>query len=145
MLLNQEESSPCYHVGPIHALFFCIIRIASLLFNIISIISKIGDRIWVCFHCRKLANQHINHMGSVSIQTKSIRDSIIKHQSVFSHYVRCSSRPIRIGLADVRKPTRMQLRFELTTQLINSRCTGCAFFLPDVIGNSEIDHTNLHK
>jgi hypothetical protein len=144
MPLNQEESSLCCHMGPIHAVFSCIIRIISLLYHYYTYYFKIGNGVWVRIHCRKLANRHINHMGSVSIQTKSIRDSIIKHQSVFSHDVRCRSRPIRIGLADVRKPTRTQFRFELIIQLINGRCNGCAFFLPDVIGNSEID-TNLHK
>ncbi len=60
------------------------------------------------FIAKKLANWHISLRGSVSIQTKSIRDSILKHQSVFPHDVRCSSRPIWIGLAEVRKPTRTQ-------------------------------------
>ena len=67
------------------------------------------------FIVKKLANRHIKHRGSVSIQTKSFRDSIIKHESVFPHDVRCRSRPIRIGLADVRKRTRTQFRFEPIT------------------------------
>ncbi len=39
---HQEESSPCWQMGPIHAIFSCIIRIMSLLFRIkkISIIQK---------------------------------------------------------------------------------------------------------
>jgi len=39
--LHQEESSHCWHMGPIHAIFFCIICIMSILFQIIPIISKI--------------------------------------------------------------------------------------------------------
>jgi hypothetical protein len=79
MPLHQEESSPCWHMGPIDAIAFCIIHIMSLLFHIILIISEIKNAIWVRIHCRKLANWHIHHWGSVSIQTKSIKDSITKH------------------------------------------------------------------
>jgi hypothetical protein len=52
-------------------------------FTIISLLFvyfKIRNGVWVCIHCIKLANQHIHHRGSVSIQTKSIRDSIINLQ-----------------------------------------------------------------
>ncbi len=66
-------------MGPIDAIAFCIIHIMSLLFHIILIISEIKNAIWVRIHCRKLANWHIHHWGSVSIQTKSIKDSITKH------------------------------------------------------------------
>ena len=90
--LHQEQSSASCHVGPIHSLSFGIIRINSLLFTIILIISKIRNSIWVRIHCRKLAKKHIHHRGSVSIQTNSIRDSTIKHQSVSSHDVRCRNR-----------------------------------------------------
>jgi hypothetical protein len=44
---HQEGNSPCWHMGPIHAIFFCIIRIISLLFQIILIISEIKNAIWV--------------------------------------------------------------------------------------------------
>jgi hypothetical protein len=46
------------------ALFFCIIRIISLLFVIILIIAQDRNGIWVCIHCRKLASLHIHHRGS---------------------------------------------------------------------------------
>ncbi len=36
---------------------------------------------WVCIHCRKLANLHVHHWRSVSIQTKSIKDSITKQHT----------------------------------------------------------------
>jgi hypothetical protein len=41
------------------------------------IISKLENAIWVRIHCRKLANWHIHHRGSVSlsIQAKSINSS----------------------------------------------------------------------
>jgi hypothetical protein len=125
---QQEESSPCWHMGPIHAIFFYIISIMSLLFHIILIISEIKNAIWVHIHCKKLANLHIHHWGSVSIQTKSIKDSISKSQSLLSHCGSWCNRPIRIGLADVREPFSTQYRLELirVTQCINSRCNRCA-------------------
>jgi hypothetical protein len=139
---HQEESSPCWHLGPTHAVFFCIIRIMSLLFHIILILSENKNAIWVRLHCRKLANRHIHRWGSVSIKTKSIKDSITKHQSLPSHGGSWRNGPIGINLADVREPSSTQFSLELITQCINSRGNGCSFFLPDVIRNSEFD-TNL--
>jgi hypothetical protein len=78
----------------------------------------------MCIHCRKLANWHIHHRGSVSTQTKSIRDSNIKLQQAVSHAVSCRHLPIGIGLADVRQPSRTQFRFELITQSIESHGNG---------------------
>jgi hypothetical protein len=47
---------------------------------------KIGNCIWVCIHCRKLAyHWHTHHRGSVSIQIMSIRDSNINLQQAVSH------------------------------------------------------------
>jgi hypothetical protein len=42
------------------------------------------------------------------------------------HDVRFRNRPIGIGLADVRQPSRTQFRFELITQSINTCGNGCA-------------------
>jgi hypothetical protein len=76
----------------------------------------------------------------VSIQTKSIPDSIIvKNQSVFSNGVYSSRRPIWIGLADVRKPTSAHCRLKFITQCINSLGDGIQFLLPDVIRDPEVD------
>ncbi len=90
------------------------------------------------FHCRKLANWYIHHRGSVSIQTKSIRDSIINLQQALSHSFSfgTGNSPIQIGLADVLQPCSTQFRHELSIQSINSCCNDCALFLPDVIGDS---------
>ncbi len=88
--------------------------------------------------CRKLANWLIHHGAFASIQSKSIRNSIINLQRAVSHDVRFRNRSIRIGLADVRQPSRRQFRFELITQSIDTRGNGCALFLPDVISDSEI-------
>jgi hypothetical protein len=79
---------------------FCIIRIISLLYHIILIISSIQNSIWVRIHCWKLSNWHIHHRGSVSIQTQSSLDSSIDLQRAVSHDIRCRNRPVRIGLAD---------------------------------------------
>jgi hypothetical protein len=141
---HQKESFPSCHMSPIHGLFFCIIRIMSLLFSIILIISKIGIGIWVLIHCRKLANWHIHHGGSASIQSKSIRDSILNLQRAVSHDIRLCNLPIGIGLADVHQPSLTQFRFELFTQCIDARGIGCVPFLPDVISDSKID-TNLQN
>jgi hypothetical protein len=144
MPLHQEESSHCWRMGPIHAIFFCIIRIMLLLFHNIPIISGIKNAIWVHIHCRKLANQHIHHWRSVSIQTKSIKDSITKHQSLFSDGGIWRNRPIGIGLADVREPSSPLFRLEPITQCINSLGNDSALFLPDVICNSEFDKNLRH-
>jgi hypothetical protein len=117
---DQEESSPCCHMGPIHALFVCIIHIISLSYQDYTPCFKIGNCIWVCIHCRKLPNQHIHHRGSVRIQTKSIRDSIINLQQVLSHAVNFSNLPIWKGLADVLQPCSKQFRLELSTQSIDN-------------------------
>ncbi len=122
MPLNQEESSHCYHMGPILALFFWIIRIISLLFSIILIIAQNRNCILVCIHCRKLANWHIHHRGSVGIQTMSIRDSFINLQRATPHDVSFSNLPIGIG--HVRQPSSTQFRLELITQSIDSCCNG---------------------
>ncbi len=74
--------------------------------TIILVISKIRIGTWVCIHCRKLANQHIHHRESVSIQTKSIRYSTIKHQSVFPYYVSCSNRSGLVLLMYSSQPAR---------------------------------------
>ncbi len=127
MPLHQEESSYCCHMGPMLALFFCIIRIISLLFGIILIIAQNRNSIWVCIHCRKPANLHIHYRGSVSIQNMSIRASFINLQRAVPHDVSFRNRPIGIGLADVsqpRLPSRTQFRLELITQSIDSRCNG---------------------
>ncbi len=129
--------------GPNSCPFFCIIHIMSLLFAIMLMISKLETAIWVRIHCRKLANPHIHHRWSVSIQPKSINDSIRKHQSVFSHWGSCLNHPIgpiRLGLTDELQTTR----FKLIAQCIDSHGNGSAFFLPDVICNSEINQ-NLHN
>jgi hypothetical protein len=76
---------------------------------------------WVSTHCRKLANRHIHHWGSVSIQTKSIKDSVTKHQSLLSHCGGWCSRPIGIGLVDVRKPSSTRFSLEPITRCINSQ------------------------
>ena len=91
-------------------------RIISLLYHYYTYYFKIRNGVWVRFHCIKLANQHIHHKGSVSIQTKSIRDSIINLQQAVSHAVSFRNRPIQIGLSDVRQPCRTQSRLELSTQ-----------------------------
>ncbi len=135
---DQDESSPCCHMGPIHALFFCIIRIISLLSHCSMYYFKIRNGIWVDIHCRKLSNQHICHRRSVSIQTMSIRDSIINLPQALSHGVSFRNRPIRIGLADVRQPRCTQFRFELITQSIYSRGNDWVLFLPVVIRDSKI-------
>jgi hypothetical protein len=74
---HQEESSPCWHMGPIHAISVCIIRIMSdnmsLLFHIMPITSEIKNAIWVRIHCRKLANRHIHHWRSVRIKQRVSR------------------------------------------------------------------------
>ena len=75
---------------------------------------------------------------------QDITVSNIKLQQAVSPVVSCRDQPIEIGLADVRQPTSTQFRFELITQSINSCGNGCALFLPDVIGDSEID-TNLQN
>ncbi len=81
-----------------------------------------------------------HHRGKVSIQTKSIPDSIIvKNQSFFSNVVYSSRRPIWIGLADVRKPTSANCRLKFITQCINSLGDGIPFLLPDVIRDPEVD------
>jgi hypothetical protein len=125
---------------------FALFALCHYYYHIILIISEIKNAIRVRIHCRKLANLHIHHWGSVSKQTKSIKDSITKHQSLFSHGGSWRNRPIRIGLADVREPSSIffskKFSLEPITKCINSRCNGCAFFLPDVISNSEFD-TNL--
>ncbi len=122
---HQEENFPSCHMGPIHG--FCIIRIISLLFAIILIISDIKIGKWVHIHCRKLANQHIRHRESASIQTKSIRDSIINLQRAVSYDFRFRNLPIGTGLADVLQPSCTQFRFELIPQSINTCGNGCAF------------------
>ena len=140
MPLHQEESSCSSHMGSIHAFLLCIIRLKTLLFATILIIALIRNGIWVRIHCRKLANWHIHHRGSASIQTKSIRDLFINlHHAGLpcSHDVSFRNRPIRIGLVDVRQPRSTQFMFELITQSIDTRGNGCALFLPDVIGDSE--------
>ena len=78
----------------------------------------------------------------MSIRTKSIKDSIIKHQGLFSHGGSWRNRPIGIGLADVREPSSPQFRLEPIAQCIKSPGNGSALFLPDVICYSEVD-TNL--
>jgi hypothetical protein len=123
---------------------FCIIRIISLLYHIILIISSIQNSIWVRIHCWKLSNWHIHHRGSVSIQTQSSLDSSIDLQRAVSHDIRCLNRPIWIVLADVRQPTSTQFRFEPITQSIDTCGKDCTLFLPDVIGDSEIG-TNLQN
>ncbi len=71
MPLNQEESSPCQcgchgDMGPNlnHALLVCIRRIISLLYHYYTYYFKIGNCIWVCIDCRKLANQPHWHSGT---------------------------------------------------------------------------------
>ncbi len=88
---------------------------------------------------QKTCHWLIHHGGFESIQSKSIRNSIINLQRAVSNDVRFRNRPIGIGLADVRQPSRTQFRFEIITQSIDTRGNGCALFLPDVIGDSEID------
>jgi hypothetical protein len=118
---DQDESTPCCHMGPIHALFFCIIRIISLLTHYYTYYFKFENDLRVHIHCRKLSNQHIHHRGSVSIQIMLIRFSIINLQQALSHVVSFRNRTIRIGLADVRQPSSTRSRFELVTQSIDSR------------------------
>jgi hypothetical protein len=96
----------------------------------------------VHIRCRKFANLHIQHRGSVSIQTMSIRDSFINVQRAVSHDVSCRNRSIGIGFADVRQLSSTQFRLDLITQSIDRRGNSYTLFLPDVIGDSEFD-TNL--
>ncbi len=140
--LDQDKSSPCYYMGPMHALFFCMKHIISLLYHYYTYYFKIWNCIWVRIHCRKIAHQHIHHRGSVSVQTQNIRDSNINLQQAVSHAVSCRDLSIGIGLAHVRQPARTQFWFELITQSIDSCGNGWALFLPEVIGNSKIN-TNL--
>jgi hypothetical protein len=80
------------------------------------------------------------HRGKVSLQTKSIPDSIIvKSQRAFSNGVYSSRRPIWIGLADVSKPTSAHCRLNFITQCINSLGDGIQFLLPDMIRDPEVD------
>ncbi len=139
MPLHHEESRPCCHMGPIHTLFFVLYALYHYYFAIILIIAQNRNGIWLHIHCRKLANRHIHHRGSVSIQTMSIRDSFINVQRAVPHDVSCRNRSIGIGLADVRQLSRTQFRLELITQSIDGRGNGCTLFLPDVIGDSEFD------
>ena len=44
---------------------------------LLSLFPKLKTAIWVRIHCRILANRHIHHRWSVSIQTKSIKVSIV--------------------------------------------------------------------
>jgi hypothetical protein len=103
-------------MGPIHALLDCIIRIILLLYHYYTYYFRIRNGVWVRIHCIKLANQHIYHRGLVSIQTKSIRDSIINLQQALLNAVSFRNRPTQIGLSDVRQPCRTQSRLELSTQ-----------------------------
>ncbi len=117
---DQEVSSPCCHMVPMHAHLVCIIRIISLLYHYYTYYFKIRNGTGVLrIHStgRKLANQHIHHRGSVSIQTKSIRDSIINLQQALSHAVSFHNQQhiLIIGLADVRQPCCTQFRLELST------------------------------
>ena len=131
--------------GSNHAIFFCIIRITSLLYHIILIISWVQNSFWVRIDCWKPSNWHIHHRGSVSIQTKGSLDSFIDLQRAVSNDdSRCLNRPIGIVLADVRQPTSTQFRFEPITQSIDTCGKDCTLFLPDVIGDSEIG-TNLRN
>ncbi len=140
---EELEHSCCCHMGPIQALLDCIIRFFSLLYHYYTYYFKIRNSVWVHIHCRKLANQHIHHRGSVTIQTKSIRDSIINLQQALSHAVSFRNRPIRIGISDIRQPCSTQSRLELSTQWsIDSLGNDWALLLPDVIGDSKFD-TNL--
>ncbi len=124
---------------------FVLFALCQYYFILYVLFQKSKNVIWVHIHCRKLANWHIRDWGSVSIQTKSIKDSIIKHQGLFSHCGSWRNWPIRIGLADVREPSSRQFRLEPITQCINSHCNGSALFLPDVICDSEFDMNLWHN
>jgi hypothetical protein len=143
--LDPEGSSPCCHMGPICAFFVCIICIISLLYHYYTYYFQIGNGVWVCIHCRKLAKLPISTSTtgdqwlSVNIQTKSIRDSIINLQQAHSHAVSFLNRPIWIGLVVVCQSCLMQFRLELSTQSINSCCNDWALFLSDVIGDFEFN------
>jgi hypothetical protein len=50
------------------------------------------------YSLQKIANWHIHHGGSASIQSKSIRNLIINLQRAVSHDIRLSNRAIGIGL-----------------------------------------------
>ncbi len=54
--------------------------------------------------------------GLVSIQTRSIWDSIINLQQALSHAVIFRNRPIQIGLSPVRQPCSTQSMLEISTQ-----------------------------
>ena len=117
---------------------FVLFALCQYYFRLYLLFQKSKNAIWVRFHCRKLANRHKHHWLSVRIQNKSIKDSIIKHQGLFSHGGSCN-RPIGIGLADVHKPSSPQFRLEPIAQFINSPGNGSALFLPDVICHSKFD------
>ncbi len=113
------------------------------------IISDIRNAFWMHIRCRKLANRQ-----GISEHTNQEHQGL-NHQAPKRLLPRsCSDRPVQIGLADVRQPTSTQFMFELITQYINSRCNGCALFLPaiprsiqtcniiDIIGLIRIIHIN---
>ncbi len=101
-------------MGPINAIFFCIICIMSLLFHIIPIISKI-KKCDLGAYSLQINCQLAHPPLRVSEHThQSIKGSIIKHQGLFSHGGSWRNRPIGIGLADVREPSSPQFRLDPT-------------------------------
>ncbi len=107
---------------------FVLFALCHYYFILYLLFQKSKNAIWVRIHCRKLANRYIHHWGSVSIHTKSIKDSIIKHQGLCSHSGSWRNRPIGIGLADVREPSSPQFRLEPIAQYINRPAMAARFF-----------------
>jgi hypothetical protein len=138
---RRKLSLLAYGPNPSHC-FLYYLHYVTIISDYTYYLKNQKNAIWVRIHCRKLDSWHIHHWQSVSIQTKSIKNSIIKHQVVFSHGGSWRDRPTGIGLADVRQPSSPQFRLEPIAQGIDSLGNGSALFLPDVICNSEFD-TNL--
>ncbi len=118
---------------------FVLFALCHYFFILYLLFQKSKKVIWVRIPCIKPANWHIHHWELVSIHTKSIHDSIIKHQGLLSHGGSWRNRPIGIGLTDVRERSRQQFRLEPIGQCIKRPGNGSALFLPDVICNSEFD------
>ncbi len=124
-VMDSRRKLPLLSNGSKSCPVLSIICIISLLFSIILIISKLEKAIWVSIQCRKTGqsdNQHFHHRGTVSIQTKSVNNSIRPHQSIFPHRGRCCccTHPIWIGLtdSDVHQPSSTQFSFKIIIQSI---------------------------